>query len=60
MAGVRKKPQSSGKYQAWFMDMAGKRTYFVGTRSRPETLRMAQRFEMSIARSAWGTVLHPG
>ena len=45
MAGVRKKPQSSGKYQAWFMDMAGKRTYFVGTRSRPETLRMAQRFE---------------
>ena len=45
MSGVRKKPQSSGKYHAWFTDMAGKRTYFVGTRSRPETLRMAQRFE---------------
>ena len=45
MAGVRRKPQSSGKYHAWFTDMAGKRTYFVGTRSRSDTLRMAQRFE---------------
>jgi integrase len=45
MAGVRRHPQSSGRYQAWFMDMAGKRKYFVGTRSRADTLRMAQRFE---------------
>lgn len=45
MAGVRRKPQSSGKYQAWFVDMDGQRKFFVGVRSRPETLRMAQRLE---------------
>ncbi len=45
MAGVRKKPQSSGRYQAWFITMDDQRKFFVGTRSRPETLRMAQRFE---------------
>lgn len=45
MAGVRRKPQPSGKYQAWFMDMTGNRTFFVGTRSRSETVRMAQRLE---------------
>jgi hypothetical protein len=45
MAGVRKKPQSSGKYQAWFIAMDGRSKFFVGTRSRSETLRMAQRFE---------------
>ena len=45
MAGVRRKPQSSGKYQGCFIDMDGQRKYFVGTRSRSETLRMAQRFE---------------
>jgi integrase len=45
MAGVRKKPQSSGKYQGWFVAMDGRSKFFVGTRSRSETLRMAQRFE---------------
>jgi len=45
MAGVRKRPQSSGKYQVWFIDMDGRRKYFVGLRSRPETLRRAQRLE---------------
>lgn len=45
MAGVRKKPQASGKYQAWFIAMDGQRKFFLGVRSRPETLRMAQRLE---------------
>jgi hypothetical protein len=45
MAGVCTKPQSSGRYQAWFITMDGQRKFFVGTRSRPETLRIAQRFE---------------
>src|SRR5262249_13016376 len=45
MASVRTKPQHSGKYQGWFIDMDGRRKFFVGTRSKPETLRMAQRFE---------------
>src|SRR5262249_7452866 len=45
MAGVRKKPQPSGRYQAYFISMDGQRKFFVGTRSRSETLRMAQRFE---------------
>ena len=43
MAGVRRKPQSSGKYQGYFVNMDGRRNFFVGTRSRLETLRMAQR-----------------
>ena len=45
MAGVRTKPQSSGKYQGWFIAMDGRSTFFVGTRSRSDTLRMARRFE---------------
>jgi integrase len=45
MAGVRRKPQPSGKYQGWFIAMDGQRKFFVGTRSRPETFRMAQRLE---------------
>ena len=44
-AGVCRKPQSSGKYQGWLIDMNGRRKFFVGTRSKPETRRMAQRFE---------------
>ena len=31
MAGVRTKPQPSGKYQAWFIDMDGRRKFRVGT-----------------------------
>ena len=45
MAGIRRKPQASGKYQGYFVAMNGRRTFFVGTRSRSETLRMAQRLE---------------
>ena len=53
MAGVRAKPQPSGRYQASFVTMDGQRKFFVGTRSRPETLRMAQRFEaQTLARHA--------
>ena len=46
MAGVRKKPRKgSGKYQGWFADATGKRTFFTGTRSRAETQRIADRLE---------------
>jgi len=45
MAGVRKKPSSSGKYQGFFIDQAGKKRYFTGTRKRLETLRMARKLE---------------
>ncbi len=46
MAGVRKKPRSKdGKYQGWFSDSAGKRTFFSGTRDRAETRQMAGRLE---------------
>ena len=45
MAGTRKKPGRGGKYQGWFIDVARKQRFFTGTRSRSETLRMAQGFE---------------
>jgi len=45
MAGVRKKPKKSGKYQAWFFDFTGKRKFFTGTQRRIETLKIAQRLE---------------
>ena len=45
MAGVRKKRQSSGKYQAWFIQAEGSRKFFTGTHERKETLRIAQRLE---------------
>ena len=45
MAGVRKKPRESGKFQGWFTDASGKRRFFFGTRSRTGTLRMAERLE---------------
>ena len=45
MAGVRKKTKSSGKYQAWFTDYKGDRKFFVGTKRKTETLRMAEKFE---------------
>lgn len=44
MAGVRKKPKS-GKYQGWFVDSAGKRRFFSGTRSKVETLHIANSLE---------------
>jgi len=45
MAGARSKARASGKYQAWYTDATGRTVYFTGTRSRPETLRIAQRLE---------------
>lgn len=45
MAGVRKTPQSSGKWHAWYSAYTGHRVFVVETRSRTETLRMVQRLE---------------
>jgi len=45
MAGVRKKPKKSGKFQAWFFDFTGKRKFFTGTQRKSETLKIAQRLE---------------
>ena len=45
MAGVRKKPKKSGKFQAWFVDFTGKRKFFTGTQRKSETLKIAQRLE---------------
>ena len=45
MAGVRNKPLPNGKFHAWFTDCRGKFKFFVGTRNKNITLRMAQRFE---------------
>ena len=45
MAGVRQKALPSGRFQAWFVDYTGKRTFFVGGHNRSETHRMAQRLE---------------
>lgn len=45
MAGIRKKPKSSGKYQGWFIDYKGDRKFFAGTKRKSETLRMAEKFE---------------
>ena len=45
MAGVRKKPTTSGKYQGWFVDAAGKQRFFTGTRSKTATQHLAERLE---------------
>jgi integrase len=45
MAGVRSNPHPNGKYHAWFIDMTGRRRFFMGTTIRTETLRIAQRLE---------------
>ncbi|MFH1740578.1 MAG: site-specific integrase [bacterium] len=45
MSGVRKTPQTSGKFQGWFVDYTGKRRFFVGTRNKSETQRMVNRLE---------------
>jgi len=45
MAGVRKKANKSGKYQAWFVDHGGKRKFFTATRRKAESLQMAERLE---------------
>ncbi|OHB73021.1 MAG: hypothetical protein A2Z25_09870, partial [Planctomycetes bacterium RBG_16_55_9] len=45
MAGARKKPSSSGRYQGFFIDYTGKKQYFTGSERRPETLRIARKLE---------------
>jgi len=45
MAGVRIEPNTSGKYQAWFIDFKGNRKFFTGTRHKADTLKIAQRLE---------------
>lgn len=45
MAGVRNKPQSSGKYQAWFYTYKDERKFFTGTTDKRETRRMAEKLE---------------
>jgi integrase len=45
MAAVRKKPNAGGKYQGYFKDYLGRRVYFTGTKSRPETIRIAKKLE---------------
>ena len=46
MAGIREEPsQRTGKYQGWFINAHGKRTYFRGTTSKAKTRQMANRLE---------------
>lgn len=45
MAGVRKKANLKGRFQGWYIDSAGKQRFFLGTRNKAETLRMAERLE---------------
>ena len=45
MAGVRSAPNRNGKYQGWYVNHAGRRVFFVGTRKEAETRRMAERLE---------------
>lgn len=59
MAGVRSKRRSSGKFQGWFTDYTGERKWFDGTRSRAETLRMAQRLEDEHRQIRLGYVPYP-
>lgn len=44
MSGVRETPRA-GLYQGWYRDAVGRRRWFTGTRSKAETLRIAQRLE---------------
>ncbi len=55
MAGARKKPnKQSGKYQGYFVDHVGTRRFFVGTKSRRETIAMAQRLEDEATQVRYG------
>ena len=45
MSGIRKKALKSGKFQGWFIDFNGERKFFVGTRNKSESLRIADRLE---------------
>jgi integrase len=45
MAGARKKPSPSGRYQGFFIDSTGKKRYFTGSTRRSETVRIARKLE---------------
>ncbi len=45
MAGVRRKPSASGKYQGFFTNYEGQKQYFTGSKNRAETRRAAARLE---------------
>ena len=45
MAGARKKPSPSGRYQGFFIDHTGKKRYFTGSTRRSETVRIARKLE---------------
>jgi nanoRNase/pAp phosphatase (c-di-AMP/oligoRNAs hydrolase) len=45
MAGVRNKPNSGGRFQAWYIDMYGDQQFFTGSTSSKETKRMADKLE---------------
>ena len=45
MAGARKRPSSSGRYQGFFTDYTGKKRYFTGSKRRSETIRIARKLE---------------
>lgn len=45
MAGVRKKPLCSGRYQGWFTNFKGDREYFTGSYSMKKTLENARHLE---------------
>jgi len=45
MAGARKRPSSSGRYQGFFTDYMGKKQYFTGSKLRSETVRIARKLE---------------
>jgi len=45
MAGARKKPSPSGRYQGFFIDCTGKKRYFTGSTRRSETVRIARKLE---------------
>ncbi len=45
MPGARKKPNSSGRYQGFFIDQQGNKKYFTGSKKRSETIRIARKLE---------------
>lgn len=45
MAGARSKPNSSGRFQGFFINQYGRKEYFTGSAKRSETLRIARKLE---------------
>ncbi|MFC1766088.1 tyrosine-type recombinase/integrase [Planctomycetota bacterium] len=59
MAGARKKPLKSGKYQGWYKNYEGKQTFFLGTSNRQETLSAAFSFQKEHKKIAIGELPKP-